>query len=128
MILKDSLYTIIGKDSILESKDISFCIQINPQHFIYAAHFPGEPITPGVCILQIAQELLAIEIGEELLLKRIKNVKFTAAVSPMQLLQIWITFTMITIVEQEVSCQCTIVSSEPKLVCAKLSFTSIKNG
>lgn len=126
MILKNSLYTVIGKENIL--RGISYEIQINPQHYIYAAHFPKEPVTPSVCILQIVQELLDMEVGEELFMKKIKNAKFIAVISPKQLTQLWVTFTKVIIVKQEVNCQCIISSMEPEVVYAKLSFTCIKNG
>ena len=32
-------------------------ITLNPAHPIFAGHFPGNPITPGVCMLQIIKEL-----------------------------------------------------------------------
>ena len=31
-------------------------LRLNPDHPIYHAHFPGNPITPGVCIVQIVGE------------------------------------------------------------------------
>lgn len=126
MILKDSLYTILGKNKTFGGA--SYEIQINPQHYIYAAHFPEEPVTPGVCILQIAQELLAMTVDKELSIRKIKNAKFTAVISPKQLKQLCVTLTKVTEIEKEVSCQCIITSKESELVCAKLSFTCVKNG
>ena len=49
---------------------------------IYKAHFPGEPITPGVCILQIGAELLSEAAGERLELSVVKNVKFLSILRP----------------------------------------------
>ena len=56
MKLIDSLYKVIS-DTRSETGHV-FSIELDPEHFIYKAHFPGEPITPGVCIMQIAKELL----------------------------------------------------------------------
>ena len=55
MILKNSLYTIADKR--MEGSGIFYQILLDKNHFIYKAHFPNEPITPGVCIIQIAKEL-----------------------------------------------------------------------
>ena len=33
-------------------------VKFNPEHFIYKAHFPGNPVTPGVCLVQMAAEIL----------------------------------------------------------------------
>ena len=35
----------------------------NPEHLIYQAHFPGNPITPGACLLQTVGELLQRKLG-----------------------------------------------------------------
>ena len=55
MKLLDSLFSIVSASS--EDGRHVYTIRLNPEHFIYKAHFPGEPITPGVCIMQIAIEL-----------------------------------------------------------------------
>lgn len=31
-------------------------IEMNPKHDIYKGHFPGNPITPGVCLTQMVKE------------------------------------------------------------------------
>lgn len=59
-----------------------FTIRLNPEHKIYRAHFPGDPITPGVCIIQIGLELLGLALGCGLELCRVKNVKFLSILRP----------------------------------------------
>ena len=124
MILNNNLYTIVRKEQT--TTGISYIIHLNAQHFIYEAHFPGEPVTPGVCILQIAQELLSEETELDLSLKKIKNAKFTAVIAPNNISELIVTFSNIKTVEGEVSCQCTISSKIPNSVYAKLSFTCLK--
>ena len=65
MQLKNHLYTIVEADKqgnlqqkeaaglqqkcqeVLSSRsNTSFRLRLNPEHFIYQAHFPGEPVTP----------------------------------------------------------------------------------
>lgn len=65
-------------------KGFEYSIEFNPDHFIYAAHFPKNPITPGVCILQIAGELLERRSGYELELKTVNNIKYMAVISPLE--------------------------------------------
>lgn len=125
MILRNNLYTVIRKEET--SGDISYVIRLNPDHFIYEAHFPGEPVTPGVCILQLAQELLALEINEHLELKKIKNAKFTAVISPDQLTELTVAFPSIEIGKEEVACQCVISNIQLDLVYAKLSIICRKH-
>ena len=38
-------------------------LRCNPEHLIYQAHFPGNPITPGACLLQTAGEVLQASIS-----------------------------------------------------------------
>lgn len=80
MKLKNSLYNIINSEPT--AKGVRFDIQLNPEHTIYQAHFPGQPITPGVCIVQIAVELLEEHLNAALQLKTAKNVKFLSVISP----------------------------------------------
>ena len=54
----DSLYSVT--QSRKTEGGFEFDISLFPEHFIYKAHFPGEPITPGVCIIQIATELFSL--------------------------------------------------------------------
>lgn len=125
MILRNNLYTVIRKEET--SGGISYVIRLNSDHFIYEAHFPGEPVTPGVCILQLAQELLALEINEHLELKKIKNAKFTAVISPDQLTELTVAFPSIEIGKEEVACQCVISNIQLDLVYAKLSIICRKH-
>ena len=57
-------------------------VRLDAAHPIYQAHFPGNPITPGVCLVQMVCELLQLQQGCRLSLRRIVNLKFVAPVSP----------------------------------------------
>ena len=65
-----------------EENGVFYSIHLNADHFIYKAHFPGEPITPGVCILQIGLELLSDTLKVELDIENVKNVKFLNVMRP----------------------------------------------
>lgn len=93
MILKNQLYTI--NDSRTEDTAIVYDLTLQSDHFIFQAHFPGEPITPGVCIIQIAKELLEDHLHRSLAVKTVKNVKFLSVVSPLQHPQVRYAFTQI---------------------------------
>jgi len=59
-----------------------YSIRLNADHVIFKAHFPGEPITPGVCILQMSIELLSESVGKKLEPVYVKNVKFISLLTP----------------------------------------------
>jgi len=76
MILKDDFFKII------EQNGNDFLIKLNKNHWIYRAHFPQNPITPGVILVQIVLELSEIITKCNLFLQKIKNVKFLAVINP----------------------------------------------
>ena len=86
MQLLNNLYTIVAKD--IPDDKISYNIKLDANHFIYQAHFPNEPITPGVCIIQIAKELLEDSLAKRLKIYLVKNVKFLSIISPITTPQI----------------------------------------
>lgn len=57
-------------------------LTLDGECFIYKAHFPGEPITPGVCIMQMALELLEEATGCCLRLDCARNIKFLQVIKP----------------------------------------------
>ena len=59
-------------------------VELNPEHMIYRAHFPGNPITPGVCIIHIVKELSEGMLGHRLLLKAVNNIKFLSVIDPLK--------------------------------------------
>ena len=65
---------------IVERYEDRITIQFNPSHPIYAAHFPSGPITPGACLVRIAEELL----GQAMV--SITNLKFMQPVLPMDVI------------------------------------------
>ena len=64
--------------TIEEDKGQEVKIRLNPDHEIYRAHFPGNPITPGVCIVQIISEVLGVQQHRQLALDSIVNLKFVS--------------------------------------------------
>ena len=80
MTFRNNLYFI---DNVSRGEEgVSYQIHLNAEHIIYQAHFPGEPITPGVCLLQMGVELLSDAVGSELEIDTVKNVKFLSVLHP----------------------------------------------
>ena len=82
MKLNNNLYHIIEKQ--VTSEGVSFRIALHADCIIYQAHFPGEPITPGVCIIQMAEELLSEHLQATYELSKVKTVRFHNVLSPDQ--------------------------------------------
>lgn len=80
MTLNNDFFRIQAHDE--SESGFSYSIALNRDHFIYRAHFPGEPITPGVCIVQVATELLEEHYGFRLYLTDVVNAKFLEVINP----------------------------------------------
>ena len=80
MELRNKLYRI--KDKQWDGHTGSYLLSLNPKCVIYQAHFPGEPITPGVCIVQMGKEVLEDATGMKMEIASVKNVKFLSIISP----------------------------------------------
>lgn len=57
-------------------------ITINKDHEVFKGHFPGNPVTPGVCMMQIIKELTEQVVNEKLFMQASNNVKFMAIINP----------------------------------------------
>ncbi len=120
MILKNSLYTIADKK--MEGSGIFYQILLDKNHFIYKAHFPNEPITPGVCIIQIAKELLEDYLHEEYEISYIKNIKFLSVLSPLSTPSVAYVFDKITILLETNECKTQVQVQQDNVLFAKLSI------
>lgn len=78
MILENNLYEISSYN--LETG--YFKLRLIRDCIIYKAHFPEQPITPGVCIIQIVSELLNKQLKGNFSLKKVANAKFLKAIEP----------------------------------------------
>lgn len=96
-------------------------LRCNPEHLIYQAHFPGNPITPGACLLQTAGELLQRKLDRPLFLKASKNVKYLNVLVPSEGKEVRFTFS--NLVESETECKAQVVIADEASVYTKMSLT-----
>jgi 3-hydroxyacyl-[acyl-carrier-protein] dehydratase len=80
MLLHD-FYKIISLEKTAESKYLAI-ILINEEHEVFKGHFPGNPIMPGVCMMQIIKELTEQITENSLFMQSLSNVKFMALINP----------------------------------------------
>ena len=78
MKLLNNLYTVLH-----DCQQTGVCtIHLIEDCMIYQAHFPSNPITPGACIIQIAQELYEQSCGHSVEILEVKNAKFLKTLIP----------------------------------------------
>jgi len=61
----------------------SVTLTLDSSHEIFKGHFPGSPILPGVCQVEMVRELAEGILGFKLLLSRASQVKFLNLINPL---------------------------------------------
>jgi 3-hydroxyacyl-[acyl-carrier-protein] dehydratase len=74
---------LFGFDKITHGDGIiSAVLRINPESEILKGHFPGHPVVPGACMLQIIKEVLENALNHPLRLKKADQLKFMIMINP----------------------------------------------
>ena len=95
MRLLDKMFIFVSDD------DRQVVLRLNPSHPIFQMHFPGTPITPGTCLVQMLGELLEKKVGHKLELKKIVNLKFIRPLSPEESSPLTVDFESIEATEEK---------------------------
>ena len=80
MLLKD-FYNVQSLEKTENQKYLA-TVLINENHEVFKGHFPGNPIMPGVCMMQIIKELSEQITESSLIMQSLSNVKFMALINP----------------------------------------------
>jgi len=86
MILLNDFYTMSHFEPAQGS--VKATININRHHKILEGHFPGLPIVPGVCMMQIIREIMEFMSGKHLSLTSADNMKFLSVINPDQITEV----------------------------------------
>lgn len=78
--LMNDFYTL--DEVIADEKSLTGRISFNASHEIFKGHFPGQPVVPGVCTMQIITEILEQYLNRKLLLTEAQQVKFLQLITP----------------------------------------------
>ena len=89
MLIKD--YYTIENVSKQENGAVRFDINLNADCPVYEGHFPGEPVSPGVCNIQMIKECAEQVAGKSLLLNNLQQCRLTTLVTPIQHPQVEVT-------------------------------------
>ncbi|HRN57643.1 MAG TPA: 3-hydroxyacyl-ACP dehydratase [Agriterribacter sp.] len=80
MILKDDFYTVIQLTE--EGNTARAVLELNPEHPVFEGHFPGQPVVPGVCMVQMIKEILETVTAKNLVLQQADHIKFLSVINP----------------------------------------------
>ena len=118
MILKNSLYKIISSND----EEKSYTLELVSDCMIYQAHFPEQPITPGVCIIQVASELLNEQLQSDFELITVSNAKFLMVINPLETATVVYSFKKMVFDEVAKSVKVSVVVSNSDIIFTKLSL------
>ena len=72
-----SIHKITHQDGVINAT-----LGINGGSDILKGHFPGQPVVPGACMLQIVKEVLESTLNLTLMLKKADYLKFMTMIDP----------------------------------------------
>ena len=73
-------YTILNQQ--IEGHSALFRVALNSDCKVYEGHFPGSPVSPGVCNIQLILECAGMVLGTSLRLLAVSKCKLTTLVTP----------------------------------------------
>lgn len=82
IMLLNKLYTISQLRLNQDRTSLLADIKLDSRHPVFNGHFPGNPILPGVCTVQIIRELVEEGFHSPLLLKKAKSIKYQGFINP----------------------------------------------
>ena len=80
--LNNTLYKITSLQN--PNHTVSATIEINKDDEIFKGHFPGQPVLPGACMLQIVKDVLESVLNIPIQLKKAEQIKFLRIVNPVE--------------------------------------------
>jgi 3-hydroxyacyl-[acyl-carrier-protein] dehydratase len=57
-------------------------LSINKSSAIFEGHFPGQPVVPGACMVQLVKDILQDALNIKVMLKKAATIKFIAMITP----------------------------------------------
>ena len=74
-------YTVLSKETTSEMT-WTVIVELNAHHGVYQGHFPGNPVLPGVCTMQIIKECLEELMGSTFQYAQVNSCKYLSVINP----------------------------------------------
>ncbi|GAC1439233.1 MAG: 3-hydroxyacyl-ACP dehydratase [Sediminibacterium sp.] len=65
-----------------EGDSVKVMLELNAAHSIFEGHFPGQPVVPGACLLQMVKEIMQAITGSDMQLIKAQQLKFISLIDP----------------------------------------------
>lgn len=120
---ENDLYTILNTDLSEGNPAFTAVIRLNEAHPLFGGHFPGNPILPGVCTLQIIRELLEKATLQPLRMERSSTIKYLGFIVPSVMPEVVFSLQRSTWENDSFSCSAVVTANEASVCSFKGSFT-----
>ena len=80
--LENKYYRISGVEGRMGDGSAVFHVALLPDCAVYRGHFPGHPVCPGVCQVEMARQCAGRLAGHPLLIRRIASCRFLTVATP----------------------------------------------
>ena len=77
-----------------EGGECIFTVTLNPDSVIYQGHFPGYPVTPGVCSVEMVRECASLLAGHPLRITGIRKCRFSVLITPSEVRKLEVSLKM----------------------------------
>jgi len=67
-----------------EGDKLKTTISLNAEHPIFKGHFPGQPVLPGVCMMQMVKEVTEVYTDKKIRLLKARELKFLSFIDPIE--------------------------------------------
>lgn len=81
MLLENRFFKVVSIDKADDQNAVYTC-ELLADCDVYKGHFPGKPVSPGVCNIEMIKECAMLLTGKDLIIKSIKQCRLTAVASP----------------------------------------------
>ncbi|MCR5394828.1 MAG: beta-hydroxyacyl-ACP dehydratase [Bacteroidales bacterium] len=81
MLLKDKYFEVKHEEHLNANEAVYLC-RLKTDCDVYRGHFPGKPVSPGVCNIEMIRECAEMLTGQDLRIDTIKQCRLTAVASP----------------------------------------------
>lgn len=80
--LPGSLYAIDNISRKADGENFTVTITLDPSHEIFRGHFPGNPVLPGACTVEILRELAGVISDKEFIIAEASTIKYLSFINP----------------------------------------------
>jgi 3-hydroxyacyl-[acyl-carrier-protein] dehydratase len=114
-------------NSITEKEENNFdvFVTLNKSHDIFKGHFPDNPITPGVCMLQIVKNISEEIYNKPLLFNNSNSIKFLAIINPEINPELKLILGYKKIDESLIEVVCTVFIEDKQALSLKVQYDSV---